>query len=73
MAVTIETYHQDGQWLVRRHGQDEARSSHPTKQAAVTAGRSAATEEEAEHVIKNLDGRTQERNTYGNDPGDVPG
>lgn len=73
MPVTIETYHQDEQWHVRRQGESRRVSSHRTKDDAITAGRELAIRERAEHVIKTLDGRIAERNSYGNDPRNVPG
>lgn len=73
VAVTIETYHQDDQWHVRREGERTALSSHATKDEAIAAGRTVAQREKAEHIIKNLDGTIAEKNSYGNDPRNVPG
>lgn len=36
-------------------------------------GRAAAVEDKVEHIIKNMDGTIAERNSYGNDPRNVPG
>jgi hypothetical protein len=69
----IETYHQDGQWKNRHEGSSEVLSTHSTKDEAVQAGRDAAREAGVEHIIKNLDGRIAERNSYGNDPRNVKG
>lgn len=73
MAVTIETYHQDDRWHVRREGERTALSSHATKDEAIAEGRTVAQREKAEHVIKNLGGTIAEKNSYGNDPRNVPG
>lgn len=73
VAVTIETYHEDGRWRVRREGETEVLSSHETKVEAVAAGRDVAIGEGAEHVIKTLDGRVESRNTYEPEPGTFPG
>ena len=43
-------------------------SAHDTKQGAVEKGREIARQENAEHIIHNLDGRIGETNSYGNDP-----
>ena len=48
-------------------------SSHPTKSEARAAGREYARDRQVEHIIRNLDGRIGERNTYGHDPRNIPG
>jgi hypothetical protein len=42
--------------------------SHPTKAAAVEAGKGQAKKTHSEHTIHNLDGKIGEKNSYGNDP-----
>jgi hypothetical protein len=69
----IETYHQDGQWKNRVEGSSRASSVHPTKAAAVTAGRQMAMSRKVEHIIRKMDGTIGERNSYGNDPRNIPG
>ncbi|WP_251040313.1 DUF2188 domain-containing protein [Arthrobacter sp. ISL-72] len=44
-----------------------------TKDEAETAGRDAAQADKVEHVIKNQDGKIGPKNSYGNDPRNVPG
>jgi hypothetical protein len=40
----------------------------------VTAqGREAARKDRVEHIIRNQDGTISAKNSYGNDPGNVPG
>jgi hypothetical protein len=39
----------------------------------VTAGRAAAQADQMGHVIKNQDGQISSKNSYGNDPRNVPG
>ncbi|WP_340696895.1 DUF2188 domain-containing protein [Cellulosimicrobium funkei] len=73
MAVTIEVYHQDEQWHVRRQGERAPLSNHATKDDAVAAGRAAAERESAELVIKNLDGTIAQKDSHGHDPRNVPG
>ena len=73
MAVTIEVYHQDDQWHVRREGEREPLSNHSTKDAATDEGREVARREGAELVIKNLDGSIARKDSHGNDPRDIPG
>ncbi|MGG6382444.1 DUF2188 domain-containing protein [Paenarthrobacter sp. NEAU-H11] len=44
-----------------------------TKSEAVAEGREAARRDGVEHVIKNEDGKISGKNSYGNDPRNVPG
>lgn len=64
----IETYHEDGQWKNRPQGNDRASNVHDTKAEAQATGREMAKDRHVEHVIKNMDGRIGEKNSYGNDP-----
>lgn len=73
MTTPVETYHQDGQWKNRHEGSDRAISTHTTKDEAVQAGKEAAQKAGVEHVIKKMDGTIGEKNSYGNDPRNVPG
>ncbi|MCC3299362.1 DUF2188 domain-containing protein [Arthrobacter caoxuetaonis] len=70
----IETYHENGTWQSRREGTGEApfgRST--TKDEAVRIGRDRARELKVEHLIKNMNGTIAEKNSYGNDPRNIPG
>ncbi|MDJ0459306.1 DUF2188 domain-containing protein [Arthrobacter sp. NQ7] len=70
----IETYWEDGSWKNRREGNDRAfGAGYSKKDDAVDAGRQAAQAGKVEHVIKNQDGTISEKNSYGNDPRNVPG
>ena len=70
----IETYYEDGQWKNKREGTDRAfGAGYGTKDEAVAAGRAAAQADKVEHVIKNQDGQIGSKNSYGNDPRNVPG
>ena len=44
-----------------------------TREAAVADGRDSARNLKVEHIIRGLDGRIHERNSYGNDPRNVAG
>jgi uncharacterized protein DUF2188 len=68
----IHTVYKDGRW-VNEVEEGEELSSHDTKEEAQSAGRSAAQQRQTEHLIHNQDGTISERNSYGNDPRDVPG
>lgn len=70
----IETYYEDGVWKNRREGIGRAFSAgYATKDEAVTEGRDASKRDGVEHVTKNQDGQIGSKNSYGNDPRNVPG
>lgn len=70
----VETYHADGEWKNRIEGETtNTGGAYATKDEAVRAGRDEARRRSTEHIIRNLDGTISERNSYGNDPRNVPG
>jgi hypothetical protein len=70
----IETYYEDGAWKNKREGTGRAfGAGYGTKDEAVSAGRDAAKADGVEHIIRNQDGQIGEKNSYGNDPRNVPG
>lgn len=70
----VHTVHRDGSWINEVEGQHTALGdSYPRKEDAVRAGRDEAMTRHVEHMIHNLDGRIGERNSYGNDPRNIPG
>lgn len=73
MKGDVDTYHENGKWRNRIQGNDQPVSEHDTKEAAVAAGRRLAMDRKVEHFIHNLDGTIAERNSYGNDPRNIPG
>ncbi len=65
MAIgDIETYYEDGKWKNRPQGNTRASNSSDTKVAAQAVGRDMAIDREVEHVVKNMDGRIAQKNTY---------
>jgi hypothetical protein len=68
----IETYYEDGMWKNKGEGTDRAFSTGGTEDEAVAEGREAA-KNTVEHVIKNQDGQIASKNSYGDDPRNVPG
>lgn len=60
----IETYFEGGRWKNRPQGNSRASNSHDTKADAQQVGRDMARDRGVEHVIKNMDGRIGQRNTY---------
>jgi hypothetical protein len=69
----IETYYEGGQWKNKVEGNERALSVHEIKAAAVGAGRQIAMLRKVEHIIRNMDGTIDDRNSYGNDPRNIPG
>lgn len=69
----VETVYVDGSWTNEIQGEGPTENLYETKERAVEAGRDLARRLRVEHIIKNQDGSIAERNSYGNDPRDVPG
>ncbi len=68
----VHTVHRDGAWFSEVGGQ-QVGGSFDHKDAAASAGREEAIARRTEHHIHGLDGQVHEKNSYGNDPGNVPG
>ncbi|BDR55341.1 hypothetical protein KIMH_14520 [Bombiscardovia apis] len=64
----VETYYEDGKWKIKVEGKERASKTFETKAEAQAAGRERAMELHTEHVIRNMDGKISEKNSYGNDP-----
>lgn len=60
-------------WHVRREGEDQPLETFPTQQEAFDVGRDRAKQDEVELIVQGADGRIVEKNSYGNDPRDIPG
>ena len=69
----VETFHDGGAWHNKVESTGELLGTYPTKAEAQSAGRDEARARKVEHIIRNLDGRIGERNTYGHDPRNIPG
>lgn len=69
----IHVVHKQNNWAVEREGEDEVLQSFDTKEEAVARGREVARKEEVELIIHRQDGSISERDSYGNDPRNIPG
>lgn len=70
----VETYYELGTWQSRREAMNEVVfGMAATKEEAVRLGRERAIRLGVEHIIKNQDGTIGQKNSYGNDPRDIPG
>ena len=72
-AGDVETFHQGGAWHNRIEGEKGTTGPYNTKAEAVDAGREQARRAKREHIIKNENGQIAEKNSYGNDPRNIPG
>lgn len=68
----VHTVHRDGAWL-NEIGGSQVGQTHTTKDPAVAEGRELAIARGLEHHIHGLDGQVHEKNSYGNDPRNIPG
>lgn len=69
----IHTVFKREQWINEVEEGEEFGGAHPTKEAAVAAGRERAKQAGTEHVVHNQDGTIGERSSYGSDPVSSPG
>jgi hypothetical protein len=70
---SIWVVHDGDQWAVRREGDGEVISTHSTQEEAHEAARDIARNQEAELVIQGRDGKIIDKDSFGNDPRDIPG
>lgn len=68
----VHTVHRNGVWLNEVGGR-QVGGSFDHKDTAVSAGRDEAVARGTEHHVHGLDGRVHEKNSYGNDPRNIPG
>lgn len=69
----VEVAPQRDSWVVKVDGDPAPRATHDRKSDAVDDGRALAKSLRVEFVVKNRDGQIAEKNSYGDDPRDVPG
>jgi len=58
----------EGGWAVKGAGNQKATSVHRTNQEAMGAGRNIAINQKAELVIHGLNGKIQDKDSFGSDP-----
>lgn len=63
----------DGQWVVRRRGQDRAIARAGTQAEAVARAKPVAQRDRTELSIHGRDGRVRDKRSYGYDPRSVKG
>ena len=73
MPANIHVVPRGAEWAVKREGQEEPLSVHLTQAEAEEAGRAQARANGVEFELHGTDGRIRGKDSYGNDPRDVPG
>jgi len=73
MPANIHVVPSGAEWAVKREGTTEPLSVRLTQQEAETAGRAQARADTVEFELHGTDGKIRQRDSYGNDPRDVPG
>jgi hypothetical protein len=69
----VETYHENGQWKSKVEGSSRVANAHSRKTDARLKSRDMARDRHVEHIIRRMDGTIGERNSYANDPRNIPG
>jgi hypothetical protein len=64
----VITYFENGEWKSKVAGSSRAAHVGGTKAEQQAVGRQMAEDRKAEHEIRNKDGQTGAKNSYGNDP-----
>lgn len=72
MAANIHVVPAGDGWAVEAAGGGQ-RTTHPTQEEAIKAGTTRAQRDKVELLIHGRDGQIRERNSFGNDPRNVPG
>lgn len=64
----VHTVHSGKGWTNRYENSNRTLGYYDTKAKAQAAGRKKAIQNNSEHIIHGLNGRIQNKNSYGNDP-----
>ncbi len=68
MGKNVHVIPHQGQWAVKKEGDQRATSIHSTQRDAIDTARETAKAEKSELVIHNRNGQIRNKNSYGNDP-----
>lgn len=71
-SKNIHVVHKHGKWMVEEEGSKSA-AEFATREEAVQVGKQNAKNNCVELLIHREDGTIGERDSYGNDPRDIPG
>ena len=64
----IHTVHNEKGWTNKYENSNKNLGHYDTKAEAQSAGKQMATNNKSEHIIHGLDGKIQNKNSYGKDP-----
>jgi hypothetical protein len=73
MTAKIRVVLIGNRWALTREGEDEPLGTYDSQDQADQEGRAQANIDDAEYELCDEDGVVQERDSYAQDPGDVPG
>lgn len=68
MRKNVHVVPREGQWAVKKEGNQRASSIHRTQRDAIDVAREAAKEEKSELVIHRPNGQIRDKDSFGNDP-----
>ena len=68
MRRNVHVVPREGQWAVKKEGNQRASSIHRTQRDAIDVAREAAKEEKSELVIHRPNGQIRDKDSFGNDP-----
>lgn len=69
----IHVVHKGNSWAMEEEGAAENATVFDTRALAVESGREMAKQNQVELIVHRMDGTIDERDSYGNDPRDIPG
>ncbi|HEY9791948.1 MAG TPA: DUF2188 domain-containing protein [Candidatus Obscuribacterales bacterium] len=71
--ANVHVVNKGGTWQVETEGNPTAGQGFATREEAIAAGKEKAKQNQVELLVHREDGTIGERDSYGNDPRDVPG
>lgn len=73
MGENVWVTPQGNKWAVKEEGNKTPLSTHNKQSAAREEGIKQAKQNESEFILQNQRGKIREKNSYGNDPRNIPG
>jgi hypothetical protein len=73
MQKNVHVVPHDDMWAVKKDGVDRATRVTNTQKEAIDIGRELAKKNQSELLIHGQNGKIREKNSYGNDPRQIPG
>jgi len=70
---SVHVVPRDGRWAVQMSGVRRAKAVKDTQEEAIDVGRALAQRYRTELVVHRLDGTIRSKDSFGNDPPEIPG